>query len=52
MPALPIVTIPHPLGGLKPEAVQAKADRVVDELIYVVTQPRDKLAAEYRGKFG
>jgi hypothetical protein len=30
LPDLPIVTVPHPIGGIAPEAVAAKASAVVD----------------------
>ena len=48
MPGLPLVVIPHPLGGLRPEEVRAKAEGAIDEIVYVLTQPAEKLAAEYR----
>jgi len=38
------------MGGLRPEEVRERADGAIDEIIYVLTQPRDKLAAEYRDK--
>jgi hypothetical protein len=33
MPTLPIVTIPHPLGGLPPGQVEKKADQVLEDVI-------------------
>jgi hypothetical protein len=33
MPRLPIVTIPHPLGGLKPEEVAGRAGLAFQELV-------------------
>ncbi len=48
MPGLPLVVIPHPLGGLRPEEVRARADGAIEEVVYVLTQPPEKLAAEYR----
>ena len=50
IPTLPIVTPTHPIGGLRKEAVWAKADSVFDDIIYVLTAPREKLAKEFRGK--
>ncbi|MBI2909161.1 MAG: hypothetical protein HYX92_16065 [Chloroflexi bacterium] len=50
VPTLPIVTPTHPMGGLKKEEVHAKADSVLDEIVYVLTTPKEKLAKEYRGK--
>ena len=38
MVALPIVTVSHPVGGLKPEAIQTKADTVVEMVIQAATQ--------------
>jgi hypothetical protein len=32
MPALPFVIVPHPLGGIRPDAVRAKAVSAVDDL--------------------
>ena len=32
------VGIPHPLGGLKPEAVKERADSILDEIITALTQ--------------
>ncbi len=38
MPGLPLIVIPHPLGGLKPEEVKQKADIVVKEIISLLSQ--------------
>jgi hypothetical protein len=32
------VGIPHPLGGLKPEAVKDRAESILDEIIIALTQ--------------
>ncbi len=48
MLGLPLAVIPHPLGGLRPEEVWARADGAVAEVVYVLTQPAEKLSAEYR----
>ena len=32
------VGIPHPLGGLKPEAVKDRAESILDEIITALTQ--------------
>lgn len=37
MAALPYVIVPHPLGGLKPEAVRAKAEPVAERIIELLT---------------
>ncbi len=51
MGSVPIVVIPHPLAGNKPDLVQEKAAAVVDEILAILTQPAEKLAEEYRGRF-
>ena len=33
MPGLPLVIIPHPLGGLKLEEVREKADSIIEDII-------------------
>lgn len=44
---LPLVVFQHPLAGMKPEAVQKKADDVYDDIKYVLTTPKSKLVKEY-----
>ena len=51
MGSIPIAVIPHPLAGNKPDVVQEKAAAVVDEILAILTQPAEKLAEEYRGRF-
>lgn len=51
MSTLPIVVIPHPLAGLKPDGVELRVDAVLDEVVYVLTTERHKLAEEYKGKY-
>ncbi len=51
MGSVPIVVIPHPLAGNKPDVVQEKAAAVVDEILAILIQPAEKLAEEYRGRF-
>ena len=51
MGGVPIAVIPHPLAGNKPDEVAQKAAAVVEEVLAILTQPADKLAQEYRGKF-
>lgn len=36
--SLPLVIIPHPLGGLDPEKVRAKAEKAKDSIILALTQ--------------
>ena len=33
MPSLSLVIVSHPIGGLKPEEVTAKADDIVEDII-------------------
>ena len=33
MPGLPLVIVPHPPGGLKPEEVIQKADTIIEDMI-------------------
>ncbi len=37
MERLPMVLIPHPLGGLRPEDVREKADKSVSDIIQALT---------------
>jgi hypothetical protein len=51
MGSVPIAVIPHPLAGNKPDEVQRKAEAIVEEVVSILTQPAEKLAQEYRGRF-
>lgn len=47
LPHLPLVTVPHPIGGIQPAGVRAKAALVVDEVMQALTiAPRLPAAAE------
>ena len=37
MPDLPMAIVPHPIGGMKSEDVQAKADEVLDVVVAALT---------------
>ncbi len=37
IPALPLVIVPHPIGGLGPEEVKAKAERAIGEVVKALT---------------
>ena len=39
MPELPVAIAPHPFGGLKAEAVLAKADALLDQVVSGLTSP-------------
>jgi hypothetical protein len=51
MGGIPIAVIPHPLAGNKPDEVKKKAAAIADEVSAILTQPAEKLAQEYRGRF-
>ncbi len=40
VPGLPIVTVKHPLGGIKQDEVERKADSIVDAVAQAVTNGR------------
>jgi hypothetical protein len=40
--SLPLVIIPHPLGGLDPEKVRTKAEKAKDSVILALTQYDEK----------
>ncbi|ETW96548.1 MAG: hypothetical protein ETSY1_26180 [Candidatus Entotheonella factor] len=47
--ALPLAMIQHPLGGLRPDAVEKRAHSVVDAIQELMVMPREQiLAAAYR----
>jgi hypothetical protein len=37
VPHVPLVTVPHPIGGVDPAAVRARAEAVVDEVLAALT---------------
>ncbi len=37
MGQLPIVVVPHPVGGMEPDIVRAKADRAFETLVAALT---------------
>ncbi|MFH1485686.1 MAG: hypothetical protein ABIH46_06420 [Chloroflexota bacterium] len=52
MPSLPIVTIPYELYGLTDEEIEKTAETLVDDVIAVLTTPREKLIEEFKNKHG
>ncbi len=48
---LPIVTIPHPSDRLTESQVQKAAESIVDEIVYILTEPAKKIEKEYRNKY-
>jgi len=43
LPGLPVVIIPHPVGGLTAEEVREKADHIIEDIVARFTQPPGKL---------
>ena len=50
LPQLPLVTVPHPIGGTEPHSVRAKAALVVDEVIQALTSAPDLPIPGERGE--
>ena len=38
VPDLPLVMIPHPLGGLSPEAVKGRADVAIPQVVSLIKE--------------
>ena len=45
LPGLAVVTVPHPIGGIPPAAVAAKAEAIVDSVLRALTMNPDTGAA-------
>jgi hypothetical protein len=45
IPALPLAIFQHPLGGLKPEMVEKRAQSVVDTIQQILVTPREEFMA-------
>jgi len=39
MPDLPVVAVPHPLGGERPERMLAKAEQAIEAIAGFLTSP-------------
>ena len=50
MPGLPILQIPHPMAGRKPERVAEVASQAAPEILHILTTNARDLEREYRGK--
>ena len=50
MPGLPIAAIPHPMAGQPEEYVAGAAERVYQELLYILTTDSESLEREYSEK--
>jgi hypothetical protein len=51
MPGLPLVTVPHPMGGISEAAVRERAAAILPELVAVLTGDRDTLETEYENRY-
>lgn len=43
LPALPLALVPHPLGGQQPDHIRAKADKVLAQVVAMLTTPASVL---------
>lgn len=48
MPGLPIVVVPHPVGGIPPARARALADAALDEVRRILTGDAEALRRAYR----
>lgn len=48
MPGLPIVVVPHPVGGISPEEARALGDGAMEEVRRILTEDAESLRKEYR----
>lgn len=51
MDDLVIVHTPHPVSFLTEPELAERAEEIVDEVIYGLTQPAEKLAREYKDRY-
>lgn len=51
LPGLPIVTVPHPMGDASAEEVRRRAERMMAQVLHVLTTEAGALEEEYLGKF-
>jgi hypothetical protein len=50
MPGLPIVVVPHPVGGIPPEAARSLGDGAIEEVRRALTAEAEALRREYAGR--
>ena len=48
MGGLPLAVIPHPIADNRPNEVRAKAERIADEIVAILTRDANDLDAKYR----
>jgi len=51
LPGLPLVTVPHPMGGVPEADVRERARAVLPEIVAVLTRDRDALEADYENRY-
>lgn len=51
LPGLPLVTVPHPMGGVPEKEVRERARAVVSEVVEVLTRDRETLESEYENRY-
>lgn len=51
IPALPLVTVPHPMGDLEEPAVVERATNALDEIVAVLTTDREELEEKYEERY-
>ena len=50
LPGLPFVLIKHPLAGIGENEVKKKGEQIYDEVVEILSSPRDKLESTFRAK--
>ena len=50
LPELPLVIVEHPMAGIREEVVKEKAEAAVEEVLYVLTKPKEILESEFIDK--
>ena len=48
--SLPIVVVPHPVGGRDENVVRGRGEAIALECVRVLTMPVEKLSREFEGK--
>ena len=48
--SLPIVVVPHPVGGRDPALVKKKGEQIAEQCVRVLTTPAEALAREFKDK--
>lgn len=51
LPGLPLVTVPHPMGGIPATEVRDRAAAIVPEVVAALTRDPDALEADYENRY-